>query len=190
MRRRRPPVSDATRLKISRALKGRDPVNRKTLYTEELNRSRSDKQKGRIHTPHARRLNSLAKIGNKYGLGHHYTPTAEARKKMSLARIGKFKGPAHPNWKGTTSANQLFRTSMAYKAWRQSIFQRDDYRCLDCGEKGVTLNADHIYPFAYFERLRLDINNGRTLCRSCHKKTDTYGRKAKQKYEWQTKFTT
>lgn len=28
---------------------------------------------------------------------------------------------------------------------------------------------------------RFDLNNGRTLCLSCHRKTDNYGHKAKQK---------
>lgn len=29
--------------------------------------------------------------------------------------------------------------------------------------------------FALHPELRLDINNGRTLCKSCHKKTENYG---------------
>ena len=49
------------------------------------------------------------------------------------------------------------------------------------GGKTVTLNADHIKPFAYFPELRFAIDNGRTLCVDCHKKTDTYLSKA-QKY--------
>jgi len=40
---------------------------------------------------------------------------------------------------------------------------------------GGNLEADHIKDFALFPKLRLDINNGRTLCKSCHKKTENYG---------------
>ena len=60
------------------------------------------------------------------------------------------------------------------KQWRKDVFERDDYRCMSCGDRGVKLHADHILPFAYFPRLRFDINNGRTLCVDCHKQTETY----------------
>ena len=39
----------------------------------------------------------------------------------------------------------------------------------------VILNADHIKPFAYLLELRLTIDNGRTLCKDCHKTIETYG---------------
>ncbi len=78
--------------------------------------------------------------------------------------------------KGTkSSANELFRKSLAYIKWRVSVFERDDYTCQICKQKGGRLNADHIKPFAYFHKLRLSLENGRTLCESCHRKTDTYG---------------
>ena len=43
----------------------------------------------------------------------------------------------------------------------------------DNGKK-IVLHADHIKPFAFFPKLRFAIDNGRTLCIDCHKKTDTY----------------
>ena len=33
--------------------------------------------------------------------------------------------------------------------------------------------------FAYFLKLRFQIGNGRTLCLGCHRKTDTFGIKAR-----------
>ena len=89
-------------------------------------------------------------------------------------------GDKHWNWKGgITPEIMLLRKSIKNRNWRKEVFERDDYRCLDCGERGGKLNADHIYPFAYFPRLRFDINNGQTLCEDCHKRTPTYGYKAK-----------
>lgn len=84
-------------------------------------------------------------------------------------------GDRNPAWKGgVTSKDKLFRKTPEYKAWRVSVFERDDYTCQICGIRGGSLHADHIKPFAYYKELRLDIDNGRTLCVDCHKKTDTY----------------
>ena len=78
--------------------------------------------------------------------------------------------------------------------WRSKVFERDKYTCVECGRKRkegdrVIIQADHIYPFSKIlddfnitsieeaiscEKL-WDINNGRTLCVDCHKKTDTWG---------------
>jgi len=81
----------------------------------------------------------------------------------------------HWNWQGgVTPKNITIRMSREYKDWRTKVFQRDNYTCQECGNKGVTLQADHIKPFAYFPELRLVIDNGRTLCVPCHKKTENY----------------
>ena len=72
--------------------------------------------------------------------------------------------------------NLLFRASREYKKWRYEVFKRDNFKCVLCGDKkGGNIEADHIKDFALYPELRLDINNGRTLCKSCHKKTDNYG---------------
>ena len=90
------------------------------------------------------------------------------------------RGERHPNWKGGRgSPNIRARQSAEYRLWRESVFKRDNYTCIWCGlksglGKSVVLNADHIKPFAYFPELRLAIDNGRTLCVPCHKKTDNY----------------
>lgn len=78
-------------------------------------------------------------------------------------------------WKGgITKKNALLRMTRDYRKWRKSVFERDNYTCQLCQRVGVKLHADHIKPFAFFPKLRLNINNGRTLCVDCHKKTPTY----------------
>lgn len=74
---------------------------------------------------------------------------------------------------GRTPENKRQRNSKQYSEWRTSVFKRDNYKCVWCGSVG-DLNADHIKPFSKFPELRLDIDNGRTLCIPCHKKTDSY----------------
>jgi 5-methylcytosine-specific restriction endonuclease McrA len=84
----------------------------------------------------------------------------------------------NPRWNGgTTKPNRKIRGSLEYKRWRFSVFQRDDFKCTECNKKGKTLQAHHIKPFSLFPELRLDLNNGITLCLSCHKKTDSYLRR-------------
>lgn len=79
-------------------------------------------------------------------------------------------------WKGgVTKRNDKIRRSFAYKDWRRQVFERDDYTCQGCGIRGGDLHADHIKPFALFEELRFTLENGRTLCKPCHRATPTYG---------------
>lgn len=103
----------------------------------------------------------------------------ETRRKMSLAQ----RGNKAPNWQGgKTNKNETSRRNIEYRLWRESVFRRDNYICQMCEKRGGILNADHIKPFAYFPELRFDTSNGRTLCVSCHRKTDTYGYKAYQQW--------
>ena len=109
--------------------------------------------------------------------------TKEHRKKVSETRIltGVAKGEKNPNWKGgITKENEKIRKTSQYKDWRKAVFIRDNYVCQICGKRdGSYLHADHIKQFAYFPELRFDVNNGRTLCINCHRKTNTYGRNTK-----------
>lgn len=101
----------------------------------------------------------------------------KTKNKLCNKCFGKSKrGKNSPNWKGgITPINEAIRKSIEYKEWRKAVFKRDNYTCIWCKKKDKTIEADHIKPFATFIELRFDINNGRTLCKECHKKTDTYG---------------
>lgn len=93
-----------------------------------------------------------------------------------------YSGANNHNWKGgITTENNRIRSSMEYKEWRKAVFERDNYTCQHCFKRGsITLHADHIKQFAYYTELRLDVSNGRTLCKDCHKETDTYSAKKKK----------
>lgn len=55
------------------------------------------------------------------------------------------------------------------------VFERDNYICQKCNKKGGRLVADHIKPFALYPELRFELSNGRTICKECDLKLDTYG---------------
>lgn len=57
-----------------------------------------------------------------------------------------------------------------YIKWRTSVFERDDYTCQNCKQIGGELNAHHILSYKDYPEQRIEINNGVTLCKSCHKK--------------------
>jgi hypothetical protein len=114
------------------------------------------------------------------------TRTEEHKKNISLSKLGS----NNPMWLGgRTSWKITLRGSGRYKQWRKAVFERDGYQCVVGGkEHGIKLQVDHIYPLcSILDDFNInsmedaiqceglwDINNGRTLCRECHKKTETY----------------
>lgn len=106
------------------------------------------------------------------------------------------RGDKNHFWRGgRLSLQLLIRRSGPYKFWRRSVFERDDHTCVGCGARGVRLEADHVYPFAKilddFGITTVDealvcaalwaTDNGRTLCKPCHRETETFGVKKKRK---------
>jgi len=63
---------------------------------------------------------------------------------------------------------ELIRTSSIYQEWRRFVFERDKYTCQCCGKVGGDLQAHHIENFSSNEDKRFDIENGVTMCISCH----------------------
>ena len=80
----------------------------------------------------------------------------------------EIQGENHWNWKGGVTAIRQKRDHK-HGQWRIAVFERDDYRCLDCGERGIYLEANHIYSWKEYPRLRYELDNGETLCRACHR---------------------
>lgn len=131
--------------------------------SEETRRKIGEKFKGRKLSEEHKQKISLSGIGRKH--------TLESRQKMSGKNSHFWKG-------GITHIHQKIRTSLEYKIWRKSVFERDNYTCVWCGDnRGGNLEADHIKPFAFYPELRFAIDNGRTLCKKCHRTTDTYAGK-------------
>ena len=167
------PMSQEHKNKIGLANKGRKPS---LLAVQKSILAR----KGRLYSDEERAAISKRVSGKNhpmFGKKH----SSEARAKMS-AKLSGVKRPYQQGeksrfWKGgKTDAMKILRQSLEYRLWRTAVFTRDAFTCIWCGQVGGKLDPDHIKPFAFFPELRFAIDNGRTLCHECHKKTDTYGR--------------
>jgi 5-methylcytosine-specific restriction endonuclease McrA len=56
---------------------------------------------------------------------------------------------------------------------RQLVFQRDDYTCQKCEERGGILNCHHITGVKINPIESADVDNCITLCKQCHKEVHT-----------------
>lgn len=154
-------------------------INLGKKYSEERRRNISLGQKGKIISQEQKDYLSKLNTGKSLNL------TEEQRKDRSDKLKQAYRDGKRKNYKGgITEINFQIRHSFEMKLWRESVFKRDNWTCVFCYKKGgwskeekrkIELNADHIKPFATFPELRFDIDNGRTLCVDCHRKTDTWG---------------
>lgn len=136
-------------------------------------------------------------LSNRYGkrcqqCNGQYVNTDERRLSISKALKGVKKSPEHierareglkkawtyekrlsvsgensHSWKGGYTKDK--RKIDGYRVWRDMVFERDNYTCQKCLNRGGSLRAHHIEPWALNEDLRLDEDNGITLCDSCHR---------------------
>lgn len=79
-------------------------------------------------------------------------------------------GESAARWKdGKSLERDRARLGSELKQWRNSVYERDNYTCRHCGNKGI-IHAHHIIEWAADESKRFDVDNGLTLCIGCHGK--------------------
>jgi len=66
---------------------------------------------------------------------------------------------------------------ITYIDWRRRVLERDLFTCQACGKNHhqIELNAHHVKPSYKFSEIRLDVSNGITLCKDCHKEKHRKG---------------
>ena len=63
--------------------------------------------------------------------------------------------------------------------WRKAVYDRDNHTCQFCGSSiSGTLNAHHIDSWATHKSERFNIDNGVTLCETCHDACHDYHKNA------------
>lgn len=82
----------------------------------------------------------------------------------------KQRGLNHPS-KGT--GKSLEKNSAKTKEWTKKVKERDGWKCVKCGSSN-RLAAHHIIPWKEDETKRFDIDNGISLCCSCHAKKEGF----------------
>lgn len=162
----RHPHSEATKKKIGDAQRGEKNHAWGKPNTEEQKRKIRKALKNRVFSPLHRIRISIALLGDK-----------------------------HPNWKGgITPVRHLIRTNEKYNSWRICVLIRDGRECVRCGSK-KELEADH-FPISFARLLRENeidsiqkalackalwsAKNGRTLCKTCHKRTKNWGNRKRK----------
>jgi 5-methylcytosine-specific restriction endonuclease McrA len=69
---------------------------------------------------------------------------------------------------GKSKARTLFNVSQSWRKARTACFERDNYTCQNCGDRGGYLHAHHVRSYAEHPESRLDVDNLTTMCRDCH----------------------
>ena len=80
------------------------------------------------------------------------------------------RGENHGSWNPnlTDEERKNKRYSIEYIKWRKAVLEHDKDTCQKCKVKGGKLVAHHILPYALFKELRFEVENGITLCETCH----------------------
>lgn len=102
-----------------------------------------------------------------YGMRYCSTcqPIAEKQTEESKARSNRYYDADIRDKRSTR-----FYNSKPWKLLSQTILQRDEYRCKECGE--IATEVHHKIPIKQDWTKRFDINNLMPVCASCHKKIE------------------
>lgn len=77
----------------------------------------------------------------------------------------RYSGKGHPNYR--EEARRKNRGGN-HRYWVNAVISRDKATCQHCGATNVELHAHHIKSYKDHPGLRFDVDNGITLCYSCH----------------------
>jgi hypothetical protein len=106
-----------------------------------------------------------------------HSDNPDKSKELSIKNLPKNnEGDKNGNWQGgKTKESKDFRVqnSWKFKNWRKSVLERDDHKCKECGST-TRLEAHHIISLKECKLTAFLVMNGVTLCRECHKVTDSY----------------
>lgn len=111
-----------------------------------------------------------------YSLLHELDLSGENNSMYGVQRFGE----NNPNYKPdiTQEERERGRLYEGYGLWRKRVYERDNYTCQCCGKQSEgDIVAHHLDAYSWCKEKRTDVNNGITLCESCHNEFHSiYGR--------------
>lgn len=140
----------------------------KERYMKDLSdRAKINLVKNR-NNPVSKRKDRIVPVGMSM---NEYMKTKEYKRKISKANSGKNNGmyKKHLTDEHRTEKRAVF----GLKQWSKSVRDRDNNTCQICGLQStepMKIHAHHLESFDTHKELRTDIDNGVTLCNSCHNK--------------------
>lgn len=145
-------------------------------HTEEFKRRLSERMSGPNNPMYGKSSWNLLSTEAKEKIGAKISAAISGKNNGMYGKTGS----SHPNWKGGI-AYLPYHTGFN-NDFRESIRQRDGYRCQMCGIS----QAECFYPLSVhhinYDKLNTDSRNAISLCHTCHGKTN-YNRQ-----HWQRHF--
>lgn len=92
------------------------------------------------------------------------------------------------SWKAdkTDEEREKGRATSENSQFVKTVYNRDNYTCICCGDKNSTLNAHHLDGWDWCVEKRYDPKNGVTLCKKCHNNFhNKYGRGGNTKEQFE-----
>jgi hypothetical protein len=129
----------------------------------------SDEIKRKITETNIRKYGTKSAMQNKAVLKRAQNTCMQKYGVSSYLELVDSSGANNANWKGGVARIRSERFTIEYIKWRKDVYKRDGYTCQCCGQHGSNnLNAHHIMNWRDNPNLRFNLDNGITLCESCH----------------------
>lgn len=109
---------------------------------------------------------TIPEIADLVGVGAYAVRYWLIRHEIERRESGFQNGKKHPLWKGNNATDNA-----RLARWSRAVKKRDGYECVSCSST-ENLHSHHIVP-RYEDRseeMVYGVDNGETLCRSCHAK--------------------
>lgn len=148
---------------------GRKPWNLGIPHSKESNEKNRLAHLGKKHTEEWKKKISNKLKGRKVTWGDKIS---EGKKgKQTSPETGFKPGENHWNWRGGVSQErELIANRSKERPWAKKVKKRDNWICQECGAKDGKMIAHHIIFWTPKAKSNYDLNNGKTLCNSCHVK--------------------